>query len=368
MKKKMKKGSVSSKKEFIGKKKSGSKSIFAELDEATKKSYESKDSFGEQADYLKKGIKIKKFYPKTGEHLLDIIPFIAGKNHPTISEGKPAYVLDIWVHRNVGSDGGAYVCLQKNYKQRCPLCEHQRAMRKEGSYTDEEIKELDAKRRVMYNVVCYDSQEEINKGVQVFETSHFFMEKHLAELAKKPKGGGFIPFAHPENGKSISWTISKKGQYGEWFGHKFVDRDDEISDDILEEAHILDEIVHIPSVKELEKVVKTAFVSDDEEEEEEDYEEEDDEEIDEDEVEEDEEEEDEEEEEKPKKKSSKKKAAPTKKGKKKVVEEDEDDEEEEDEDDEDLEDLEDFDEDDDEEEEEEVKPKKKAKAKKKVRR
>ena len=296
MKKTKKKGSPS-KEKFVGKKKS-SKSIFSELDEATKKSYESKDSFGEQADYFKKGVKIKKFFPKAGEHLIDIIPFIAGKNHPTISEGKPAYVLDIWVHKNVGSDGGAYVCLQKNYKQRCPICEHQRLMRKEGSYTDEEIKGLDAKRRVVYNVLCCDSQEEINKGNQVFETSHFFMEKHLAELAKKPKGGGFIPFAHPDEGKSISWTISKKGQYGEWFGHKFVDRDEEISEESLEEAHILDEIIHIPTVKELEKVVKTAFVpsedEDEDEEEDEDYEEDVDDEEDVEEEEEDEEEEDEE--------------------------------------------------------------------------
>lgn len=297
MKKKLKKGS-SKEEKFIGKKKSSKKSIFSELDEATKKSYESKDSFGEMADYFKKGVKIKKFFPKAGEHLLDIIPFIAGKNHPTISEGKPAYVLDIWVHRNVGSDGGSYVCLQKNYKQRCPICEHQRLMRKEGSYTDDEIKALDAKRRVVYNVVCYDSQEEISKGVQVFETSHFFMEKHLAELAKRPKGGGFVPFAHPEEGKSISWTISKKGQYGEWFGHKFIDRDEDITDETLEEAHVLDEIIHIPSIKELEKIVKTAFIpNEDEEEEDEDYEE--DEDMDEDEVDEDEEEE--EEEEKPKK-------------------------------------------------------------------
>lgn len=367
MKKTKKKGSVS-KEKFVGKKKS-SKSIFSELDEATKKSYESKDSFGEQADYFKKGVKIKKFYPKNGEHLIDIIPFIAGKSHPTISEGKPAYVLDVWVHRSVGTDGGSYVCLQKNYKQRCPICEHQRLMRKEGSYTDEEIKNLDAKRRVMYNVLCYDSQEEISKGVQIFETSHFFMEKHLAELAKKPKGGGFIPFAHPDEGKSISWTISKKGQYGEWFGHKFVDRDEEITEDTLEEAHILDEIIHIPTVKELEKVVKNAFVpsEDEEDEEDEDYEEDvEDEEEDVDEEDEDEEEE----EERPKKSSKKKKTAPAKKSKKRDIEEDEDDDEDEDEDedeeDEDLEDIEDFDDD----EEEEEKPKKKAKpkTKKKVRR
>ncbi len=367
MKKKTKKGSFS-KEKFVGKKKS-TKSIFSELDEATKKSYESKDSFGEMTDYFKKGVKIKKFFPKAGEHLLDIIPFIAGKNHPTISEGKPAYVLDVWVHRNVGSDGGSYVCLQKNYKQRCPICEHQRLMRKEGSYTDDEIKALDAKRRVVYNVVCYDSQEEISKHVQVFETSHFFMEKHLAELAKRPKGGGFVPFAHPEEGKSISWTISKKGQYGEWFGHKFVDRDEDITDETLEEAHILDEIIHIPSIKELEKIVKTAFAPADEDEEE-DYEEDEEEMEDEDEVDKDEDEE-EEEEEKPKKKGKDKKKPEPKKTKKKdkkriEEEDDEDDEEEDDEDDEDLDDIEDFDDDDEEEEEEEEKPKKKAK--KKVRR
>ena len=361
MKKTKKKGS-SSKEKFVGKKKS-SKSIFSELDEATKKSYESKDSFGEQADYFKKGVKIKKFFPKAGEHLIDIIPFIAGKNHPTISEGKPAYVLDIWVHKNVGSDGGAYVCLQKNYKQRCPICEHQRLMRKEGSYTDEEIKGLDAKRRVVYNVLCYDSQEEINKGNQVFETSHFFMEKHLAELAKKPKGGGFIPFAHPDEGKSISWTISKKGQYGEWFGHKFVDRDEEISEESLEEAHILDEIIHIPTVKELEKVVKTAFVPSEDEDEDDDEDEDYEEDVDDEEDVEDDEEDEEEEEEKPKKSSKKK----TSKKSKKKIEEDEDEDEDEDDDDDDDDDLEDFDDDDDEEEEEE-KPKKKSKGKKKVRR
>ena len=362
----------SSKKEFVGKKKSSSRSIFSELDEATKKSYESRDSYGESADYFKKGTKIKKWNPKDGEHMIDIIPFIAGKHHPTIAEGKPAYVLDIWVHRNVGSDSGAYVCPQKNYKQRCPICEYQRVMRKEGSYTDDEIKELNAKRRVMYNVLSYDSQEDIQKGVQIFEVSHFFMEKHLAELAKKPKSGGFIPFAHPELGKSISWKINTKGQYGEWFGHKFVDREDEITDETLEEAQVLDELIHIPTTKELEKVVKAAFAEREEDEEEgddeEEIEEDDDEEVEEDEEEdgdEDDEDEDEEEEEEVKPSKKKKKAAPAKKEKsskkKKPVVEDDDDEE----DEEEVGGFEDFYDDDDEEEEEEVKPVKK---KKKVRR
>lgn len=367
-------------KEFLKKKKGNKASIFSELDEATKRSYETRDSFGESSDYFKKGLKLKKWFTKDGEHLIDIIPFIAGSNNPNTAEGKPAYVLDVWVHRNFGPSNASYICPQKNFKQPCPICQKQRDMRKEGGYTEDEIKELNAKRRTVYNILCYDSQEEINKGVQIFETAHFFMEKHLAELAKKPKGGGFIPFAHPETGKSISWTIEKKGKYGEWIGHKFVDREDEeITDDILDAAYILDEIIHIPTTKELEKAVKEFDANSDHDEEEEEIDEteeeldEDEDEIDED----DEEEEEEEEEERPKKrkKLEPKKPAPSSKKKKKVVEEeDEEEDEDEDEDDEDDDDEDDFDDFvDDEDEEEEEKPKKKSKStshakKKKVRR
>ena len=227
------------------------------LDQAVKRSYETKDSFGEAQDYFKKGVKIQKWFPKAGEHMINIIPYIAGENNPNQQKGYAAHVLDVWVHQRVGPSGTSHVCLLKNFKQPCPICDLQREMRKEG-YDEEDIKNLQPKRRTIYNVVVLDTLEEESKGIQIWEVAHWFMEKHLVQLAKNPKGGGFILFQCPDTGKSIAWTIENPGGTNiNYTGHRFIDRDTEVTDDQLESAHILDEIIHIPSYEELLEVAKS---------------------------------------------------------------------------------------------------------------
>ena len=250
--------------------KGGKRSIFSKgLGDATKRSYDSKDSFGGGISYLKPGTKVKQWMCNDGEHLLDVIPYMAGTNDPNTREGEPQYVLDIWVHRGVGALDQSFVCPSKNFKQRCPICEKQLQMRKSGDFTDDEVKALSAKRRTMYNVICWDSKEEIRKGVQIFEISHFFFEKHLAELCKRPKGGGFVVFSDPDSGKSISFKKKSKGQNMEFLGHRFEDRDEdtEITDEMLADALCLDELIHIPTVKELQKAVADGFAATEDEDE-----------------------------------------------------------------------------------------------------
>lgn len=227
------------------------------LEQAAKRSYETRDSFGESEDYFKKGVKIQKWQAKDGEHLLNIIPFIAGKNCPNQDEGYATHVLDIWVHQRVGPSSTNHICLAKNFKKPCPLCDLQREMRKDGGFSEDDIKALQPKRRTVYNVVVLDTVDEERKGVQIWEVSFHFMEKHLANLAKNPRGGGFVPFQDPDTGKSISWVIEPKGGYNkDYIGHRFVDRDSEVTDEQLEAAWTLDEIIHIPSYNELQKVAE----------------------------------------------------------------------------------------------------------------
>ena len=227
------------------------------LEDAAKRSYDTKDSYGESEDYFKKGVKIQKWIPKVGEHLINIIPFIAGPDCPNQEEGYATHVLDIWVHQRIGPSNTSHICLAKNFKQPCPICDLQREMRKDGGFSEDDIKALQPKRRTVYNVVVLDSVEEERKGVQIWEVSFHFMEKHLANLAKNPRTGGFIPFQDPDTGKSIGWVIeSKGGSNKEYIGHRFVDRDSEVTDEQLDEAHTLDEIIHIPEFKELQKVAE----------------------------------------------------------------------------------------------------------------
>jgi len=196
-----------------------------------------------------------------GEHLIDVVPYIAGPNDPLTKEGDPTYVLELRVHQGVGpAEGQDFVCLAENYGKPCPICEHRRQLRAEGA-DDEVWKALYPKRRAVYNVICYDSAEEEDKGIQVWEVAWWFAERLFVELAKGPsvgshrRGGkevGFVPFADPDEGKSIAFTRQGSGARNtQYLGHRFVERDYEIPDELLEAAWVLDELIYIPTYEEV---------------------------------------------------------------------------------------------------------------------
>lgn len=184
---------------------------------------------------------------KEGEHIIDIIPFLAGPKHHQVREGEPTYLLDIWVHQKVGMDENDIVCLARNYNEPCPICEYLNAKRLEKDLTEEAedaLKALNPKRRCLYNVICYDSTREEDRGVQLWEVAHFLFEKKILSVARNPRGGGFVPFSSPDNGKSIYFEREGSGVTNtQYLGHKFIERQTAITDESLEEAYILDELI-----------------------------------------------------------------------------------------------------------------------------
>jgi hypothetical protein len=122
-----------------------------------------------------------------------------------------------------------------------------------------EIKAMGAGRypRSIYNVVCYDSQEEANKGVQVWHTSNFLMQQYLLELARRPVRPGqqkvepFIAFMDPDEGRTIAFKHEGKQDSTKYIGIKFEDRDYTIPDDILAQAHCLDGLIAWPTYEQV---------------------------------------------------------------------------------------------------------------------
>jgi len=173
-------------------------------------SYERREGMGRFTTIFKKDLQDVNFWScsvSKEEHIFDTIPYFAGKKDPLVvkgqlEEGDPVYVLELKVHRNIGigANNGSYICPAQNYGKPCPVCEHIQVLKKDGEYDEEEIKKLYPKRRVIYNILCYDSEKEEDKGVQVWEVAHWFMERHLSSLARTPRTGGFIPFADPVRG------------------------------------------------------------------------------------------------------------------------------------------------------------------------
>lgn len=195
---------------------------------------------------------------REGDHEIDIIPFEAGpnmpfddRNQPISEEGDLDYVIDLFVHQNVGNMKKPYVCPYENFGKPCPICEFIKANRLEK---DDWMK-LVAKHRVIYLVWVHDTREEEKKGVQIFEAAHFFMEEKIEEIAKLPRGGGYLNFSDPDDGKSLAWKRKGSGKENtSYIGHRFNDRERQIPDRILDQSFPLDSVIVMhPSYEEIEK-------------------------------------------------------------------------------------------------------------------
>src|SRR3972149_10820636 len=183
------------------------------LAKRSEESYNSREDSGKFHSIFKEELGVSTWTPTKGEHEIDIIPYEVGENDPRVIIGKLgkgdiSYVLPIWVHQGIGVTRDNYICLTQNYRKPCPVCEYVETLRDLPDSDEELIKGLYAKRRVLYNVVVRDSVKEEEKKVQVMEIAHWFMERHLVGIAKKPREGGFIPFSDPDAGKIIFFERS----------------------------------------------------------------------------------------------------------------------------------------------------------------
>lgn len=217
----------------------------------------------ERSQSLKKNIidaskDVTMLVTKDGDHIMDIIPYEAGRYDPLVEKGDPTHTFEYWAHPNVGPNNAMMLCPTEMYGKECPICEHREKLRNRGA-DDEKWKGLFPKRRNLYNVICYDRGEE-KKGVQLWDISYHYFEKFILAISKKTARGKSkaktINFAHPEKGKSINFTIEpakSKNDYPTYLGHAFDDRDYEIEEETLEEAQIIDEIVYRPNYEEIKK-------------------------------------------------------------------------------------------------------------------
>jgi hypothetical protein len=199
--------------------------------------------------------------PKDGTHMIDIIPYQVGKYNVDGDEpGAAHYTFRYFLHRQVGAANAWVICPLKTWGKDCPICEERQRLIDKGADWEKVIKPLFPKERYIYNIVCYDRGEE-KKGVQVWDVSNHYFQKHIITLSKRPSRGGReekqILFFDEEDGKNISFTIEpakSKDDFAEYVGHAFEDRDYDIPDEIFDSAHCLDEIVQIHSYSEIEKM------------------------------------------------------------------------------------------------------------------
>lgn len=233
------------------------------------KSYNTKDDKGFtigsyfDLDLIRK-MDIEIWRPDVGDHIVDVIPFYTGTQHPEFPKGELAYKVEFWGHQRIGPMNDFFVCSARTWKKPDPICTWNKANWVDD---DKQFSAVKPYRRCAYFVWVHDNDEQEKKGLQIFEVSHFFFEKKVAEISKKPRGGGYVDWTHEDVGKHVFWGINKSGKYEdasgtkrdsiEYTGFQLIDRENpKIPTEILEQTFALDEVIKMhPSHEEM----STAF-------------------------------------------------------------------------------------------------------------
>ena len=177
-------------------------------------------------------------------HRLDIIPYIVGAGNPFAEEGQLHYERTYFTHRGIGPDGDAILCPAKHDKARCPVCEFERAMRKDPDANDDLRKTLVPKQRQLFHLIDLD---EPDKGVQLFDCSyHLFGNAIDAAVQALDEGQAEERFFSPTKGFSLKVNFKEKSFQG-WKGWEaetvtFKVRAEQYDDSIFEHTHCLDEL------------------------------------------------------------------------------------------------------------------------------
>jgi len=197
------------------------------------------------------------FYnPKKGTTLLNIVPYVVSiDKHPAgISKGEIWYERRFSVHFNVGPEQKSYIC-PKSIGKRCPICEYRLKLAKSKNPDEEALKELKAKDRVLYNVLLEDDKE---AGVQLWDVSFYNFTKKLEEEINEGSEE-LSDFAMPdESGKVLSVRFSEKSMGTNTFLEcsrvDFKDRDEDLSDEVLESVVDLDTVLKVLPFEDLESI------------------------------------------------------------------------------------------------------------------
>ena len=226
-----------------------------ELNKRIQESYDNRQSTGKFKSVFKEEMQIPVWKIGAGEHLIDILPYMIGEGNPNPKRkvGEIGDYLNLFIHNGVGVNENQYICLARCYSKPCPVCELRLKLQKEGEDPDS-LKSLNPTRRCVYNVVVYDDEKEEAKGVQIMVVAYYFMQRHLDELANPVRPGSARTnyMAYNKTGKSIAFKREGVGAKNTSFvGHKFVDREYDIPDEILDSSFCLEKIVHIPTYNEV---------------------------------------------------------------------------------------------------------------------
>jgi len=209
---------------------------------------------------LPKGVSVFSPEPGSKHVLLDFLPYIVtDERHPDRNEAEEiAMPNSLWykrpfkIHRNVGVDNDAVLCLT-SFGKKCPICEYRAKRIREGA-DKEETDAMKQSMRVLYVVVPLNSKKH-EVEPHIFDISWWLFQDLLNDELEEDED--YEAFPDLEEGLTLkirfdSKTIGKSQAFAEASRIDFEEREEQYTEEILEDVPSLDEMFAVLSYKELQ--------------------------------------------------------------------------------------------------------------------
>lgn len=136
---------------------------------------------------------IRTWTPKQGNNRVRIIP-------PTWPKPEH-YGYDIYVHYGVGADRGSYLDLDKMLGKPDPITEERNELKRTGGASEDDIKRMDSKRRVLAYIIDRDDEAE---GVQAWAMP-WTLDKDITVLSVDRQTQEVINIDDPDEGYDVEF-------------------------------------------------------------------------------------------------------------------------------------------------------------------
>jgi hypothetical protein len=192
---------------------------------------------------------------------LDFLPYIVtDATHPdrddeygVATEGELWYRRPFIIHRNVGPNNETVVCPQSVGKP-CPICEYRAKRFKEGA-EKEETDAMKQSHRFLYAVIPI-GHKKLEEKIHIWDFSRALFQNKLDQELEENED--YMAFPDLEEGLTLSVRFVEKqlgkNKFAEVSRIDFKERDSAYDEEILEDVPNLDEMLNIPSYKQLQQL------------------------------------------------------------------------------------------------------------------
>lgn len=155
-------------------------------------------------------------------------------------------------HKGIGVNNTTVTC-PRTFNKPCPICEYQQEMRKKGELNDDELKQLNAKDWVLYAIVPIDD-DNYEEEVHLLNISfHNFQKQLKKELEWDEEHWAFpdLEGGYTLKVRFTGETVAGSKPFPQANRIDFEPREQDYTEDWLEEVPNLDEILELKTYDEL---------------------------------------------------------------------------------------------------------------------